>query len=202
MDMYTIPSRHTVNGNRKQVSITNPFGNDRSFGKPNQYLGRIVFACLILLSYASINAVYANASVIEEGKTVTIQYTLMLDDGTVLVSNVGKDPLVYQQGSNQILTSLENELTGLQVNDTKKVALSPEQAFGPVDPQAFLKVKPEEVPEDSRKAGVQLVAQDTSGNQHLVRVHEVHDEHIVLNLNHPLAGKHIVFDVHILDIAE
>lgn len=182
--------------------VTDLLENELLNGKLNQCLGVIMLACLVLLANATISVAQAGPNVIEEGKTVTIQYTLKLDDGAVVVSNVGKDPLIYQQGRNQILAPLEKELIGLKVNDTKKVALSPEQAFGPVDPKAFIEVKLEEVPEDSRKAGAPLVVEDTSGNQRPIRVHEVHDDHVVLNLNHPLAGEHVVFNVRILEIVE
>ena len=70
---------------------------------------------------------------IAAGKRVALEYTLTLEDHTVFHTNVGKDPLVYTHGSNQIVPGLEKQLTGLQVRDTKEVEVSPEDGYGALD---------------------------------------------------------------------
>ena len=142
----------------------------------------------------------AEAIVVEEGRTVSIEYTLVLEDGTTADSNVGKDPLVYRQGGSQILPALEQALLGLEVDDTKEVTLPPEKSYGVVDPDAFQKVEATAIPEDGRRVGAQLVSEDEAGNRRLVKVHEIHDDWIVLDLNHPLAGRTLRFDLKILAI--
>ena len=141
---------------------------------------------LVLLFQSHVRAEEKGESpMIENGKTVTIEYTLKLNDGTTADTNVGGNPLVYEQGANQILPALEAELLGLQVEDTKRVTLSPEQGYGPVDPEAFREVETGSVPEDARQVGILLIAQDPMGNKRPVRVHEVKEGTIVLDLNHP-----------------
>lgn len=137
---------------------------------------------------------------IEDGKQVSIEYTLALDDGQIVDSNVGKEPLTYQHGQGQIIPGLERHLAGLNVDDTKKVTLAPEEGYGPVNPKAFQDVKPETVPEDARQVGMMLVASDKGGSQRPIRVHEVHADRIVLDLNHPLAGRNLNFEVRIIAI--
>jgi len=138
--------------------------------------------------------------VVKAGNTVSIEYTLTLDDGSTADSNVGGEALVYEQGAEQILPALEAALVGLSVGDTKTVDLTAEQGYGPVHPEGFHTVPLEQIPEEARSAGAQLVSVDEQGNQRPVRVHEVREEEIVVDLNHPLAGQALHFDVKILAI--
>lgn len=138
--------------------------------------------------------------VIAEGREVTIEYKLTLEDGSVADSNVGRDPLVYEQGAGQILPGLEHALEGLKVNESKQVTLPPDEAYGEVNPEAFQEVSSEMIPEEGRREGAMLLAEDPSGGKRPVRVHEVKDGTIVLDLNHPLAGRTLTFDVRVLRI--
>ena len=163
-------------------------------------IGLLVLTVVASLSGSAVRAEQAEAIVVEEGRTVSIEYTLALEDGTTAESNVGKDPLVYRQGGSQILPALEQALLGLEVDDTKEVTLPPEKGYGVVDPDAFQKVEATAIPEDGRRVGAQLVSEDEAGNRRLVKVHEIHDDWIVLDLNHPLAGRTLRFDLKILAI--
>ncbi len=138
--------------------------------------------------------------VIENGKEVSIEYTLKLDDGTTVDTNVGEDPLVYTQGSSQILPALEEALAGHMVGDNKAVKLTAEQGYGAVNPEAYQEVELDTVPEDARTVGTMLVATDPDGQQQPIKVHEVKENTIVLDFNHPLAGQALNFEIQILDI--
>ena len=142
----------------------------------------------------------ANTPVVENGKQISIEYTLKLDDGSTADTNVEREPLVFVQGSNHILPAFEAALIGLKVGESKAVKLSPEDGYGIVNPDAFRTVKTESIPEGSRKVGATLIAQDGQGNRSSVRVIEVREQEIVLDLNHPLAGQNLNFDVRILAI--
>lgn len=137
---------------------------------------------------------------IENGNSVSIEYTLKLDDGSTVDSNVDGDPLTYTQGSSQILPALEEALLGLEVGDSKQVDLTAEQGYGPIDPRGYQEVETDRVPEDARTVGTMLMASTPEGQQQPIRVHEVKDDLIVLDFNHPLAGEALHFDVKILGI--
>lgn len=137
---------------------------------------------------------------VKDGSKVGIEYTLKLDDGSIADTSEGSAPLVYQQGAGQMLPALEQSLAGLAVGDEKKVTLSPEQGYGPIQEELYQSVGIEEIPDDARTVGTLLVAQDARGNQRRVQVREVRDEEIVLDLNHPLAGKTLFFEVKIVSI--
>lgn len=137
---------------------------------------------------------------IEEGRTVSIEYTLKLDDGTTADTNVGGDPLVYEQGAAQMLPAFEREVAGMTVEETRTFSLEPTEGYGQLQPELRQEVEAEVVPEQARQKGAQLVSEDPSGNRHLVTVHEVRDESVVLDLNHPLAGENLHFEVKVIGI--
>jgi FKBP-type peptidyl-prolyl cis-trans isomerase 2 len=142
----------------------------------------------------------AEPAKVADGRKVSIEYTLVLDDGSTADSNVGEAPLVYQQGAEQILPALEAALEGLAVNDTRKVTLAPEQGYGPVDPKATKQVPIAEIPEAARKVDAVLIGVDAEGNQRPVRVRKVDAEQVTLDLNHPLAGRTLTFDVKVVKV--
>lgn len=137
---------------------------------------------------------------IDNGNSVSIEYTLKLNDGTTVDTNVGEDPLTYKQGGSEILPALEDALAEHNVGDTKEVKLTAEQGYGPINTEAFQEVELEMVPEDARTVGTMLVATDPEGQQQPIKVHEVREESIILDFNHPLAGETLNFDVKILAI--
>jgi FKBP-type peptidyl-prolyl cis-trans isomerase 2 len=136
--------------------------------------------------------------VIENGKMVEFEYQLSLEDGTVVESNFDEDdPIQYVQGSGQILAALEAALEGLTENDRKSVRLSAEEAYGIVNPEAFQEVPRDRIPEELLAVGAQLQAPGYDGP---IRVHEIHEDFVVLDFNHPLAGQALTFDIRIVSI--
>jgi FKBP-type peptidyl-prolyl cis-trans isomerase 2 len=161
----------------------------------------LTVVCAALFSISSMLHAEEN-KVITEGSKVSLEYTLALDSGETVDSNAGEDqePLVYTQGNNEIIPALEKELDGLAEGDEKQVTLEPEQAYGEVNPEAYQEVPLEQIPENARQAGQLLIMQDQQGNQQQIRISEIREETALLDLNHPLAGETLHFDVKILDI--
>ncbi len=137
---------------------------------------------------------------IENGSSVSIEYTLKLDDGTAVDTNVGKDPLTYKQGAGQVLPALEAALAGHRVGDAKAVRLTAEQGYGAIDPEAYREVDLEVVPEGSREVGSAIIARNSEGLETPIRVHEVREHSIILDFNHPLAGQALNFDIKVVKI--
>jgi FKBP-type peptidyl-prolyl cis-trans isomerase SlyD len=142
----------------------------------------------------------ASALIIEDGSMVQLEYTLSDDAGTVIDSNKGQPPLSYTQGDHQILPGLEKQLAGLRPGQEKKVVLKPDEAFGPVDPAAQTEVAKSALPPDALVVGAQLMARNAAGEGRPVVVKEIKENTVVVDLNHPLAGKTLVFDVKVLGI--
>lgn len=137
---------------------------------------------------------------IQNGKKVSLEYTVFLADGTQIDTNIGEDPLVFVLGQNQVFPALESELLGLKVGDTKQIILEADQAYGPVVPEAFREVEAKTVPSQYRFAGAVLGVQDPAGGVYPIRVYRVNDEKIVLDFNHPLAGQTLRFDVKVVKV--
>jgi len=170
-----------------------------------QLLARVV-CCSVLLLATSYSLVLAEAQEgtlpmsISDGKTISMEYTLTLEDKKVLDTNVGGAPLNFKQGSHQIIPGLETALEGMKVGESKQVTVAPEQGYGPVNPQAVQEVPIDKIPEEARKVGAQLQGKDAQGRMVHPRVTEVKEQVVLLDFNHPLAGKELFFDVKILDI--
>ena len=137
---------------------------------------------------------------IENGKQVAIEYSVFLDDNTKIDSNVGKDPLIFLFGADQILPALEESLSGLEVGDSREVTLPPEKAYGAVNPDAYKEVESKLIPEDLRFEGALLVVSDEQFGEMLIRVESLKGDQVVLDFNHPLAGKTLKFDVRVIDV--
>lgn len=142
----------------------------------------------------------AEALVVGSGRKVSIEFTLSADAGKVTESNVGKKPLAYQHGSGQMPPALEAELVGLAAGASKEVDLTAEQGYGPVRQELFHTVDAASIPEDARSVGSVVIAQSQAGEKRPVRVHEVKGDKIVLDMNHPLAGKKLHFAIKILSV--
>jgi len=108
--------------------------------------------------------------------------------------------LTYIQGAGQIVHGLEKELAGLKVGDQKKVQVKPEEGYGQPDPKAFQEIPKEKVPPDAHKVGAMLMTKSPQGQAVALRVSKIKEKTIVVDFNHPLAGKTLNFDVKIVDI--
>lgn len=140
------------------------------------------------------------AAVVGDGRSVSLEYTLKLDDGSTADSNVGGEALVYEHGKEQILPALEKQLAGLEVGDTKKVDLSAEEGYGQKRDDLIRDVPLEQIPEEGRFAGARLVSQGPSGQPILAHVVSLTETTAKVDLNHPLAGEALHFEVKILAI--
>ena len=137
---------------------------------------------------------------ISEGNIVYLEYSAELVDGTVVSSNVGKDPVVYEAGGKKVLPALDRALRGRRAGESGTVRLSAAEAYGRVDESLFVEVPLASLPEDARKAGAVLMAENSAGEKQRVAVLEVRGEQAVIDYNHPLAGEEIIYYVRILDV--
>jgi FKBP-type peptidyl-prolyl cis-trans isomerase 2 len=137
---------------------------------------------------------------IKHGQKVSLEYTVFLDDGTQVDTNVGEAPLVFTLGSNQLFPALEEAILALNVGDTRQVVLRAEDAYGPIVPDAFREVDLETLPSTYRFEGAVLGVQDPNGGVYPIRVHAISQEKAVLDFNHPLAGKSLRFDVKVVHV--
>jgi FKBP-type peptidyl-prolyl cis-trans isomerase SlyD len=139
-------------------------------------------------------------SQIEEGSIVSIEYTLTDDSGKVIDSSAGKEPLTYIHGAGQIVKGLERELNGLKVGDQKKVNVKPEDGYGMPSEKAVQEIPREKIPAEALKEGETLMMKAPDGRAIPIKIAKVNEKTVVVDLNHPLAGKTLHFDVKVKDI--
>lgn len=139
---------------------------------------------------------------IQNGRKVPLEYTLTVD-GEVVDSSEKHGPLQYTHGEGQIISGLADRLEGLQEGAEKTIEVSPEQAYGKMNPEAFKEFPKSSLPQDLEpKVGMLLQVQRQNGQAVPAKISEVKEDSIILDLNHPLAGKTLTFDVKILSVEE
>jgi FKBP-type peptidyl-prolyl cis-trans isomerase 2 len=138
--------------------------------------------------------------VVSEGKSVKVHYTLTVD-GKVVDSSNGREPLQFKAGSHEMIPGFEKGVMGMKVGEKKSFKVSPEEGYGPENPKAIQNIPKNQLPPDiTPKAGMTLYAQGKNGQRVPVRVIEVKEDVVVMNFNHPLAGKTLNFDVEVVEI--
>ena len=137
---------------------------------------------------------------IENGKKIKFDYTLKVD-GQVVETSEGKEPLEYTHGSGDIIPGLETQLVGLKVGDSKNVVVEPKDAYGEIQPDATKDFPLTSFPEDFKPAvGMVVQLEDDKGNVAPAMIKEIKEDKVILDFNHPLAGKTLEFDVKVVAI--
>ncbi|MEL7150173.1 MAG: peptidylprolyl isomerase [Pseudomonadota bacterium] len=137
----------------------------------------------------------------KSGDTVKIHYTGTLSDGSTFDSSEGRDPLEFTLGAGQVIPGFDKAVTGMSAGDSQTVNIPSGDAYGAHDPngrQAFPRDQvPENVPLD---IGTRLQLSGPQGQPIMVTVAEVSDTEVILDANHPLAGKDLTFEIELVEI--
>jgi FKBP-type peptidyl-prolyl cis-trans isomerase SlyD len=137
---------------------------------------------------------------VSNGKVISLEYTLKLEDGEVVDTNVGGDPLTYTHGANQIIRGVESAVEGMELGQAKQAVVSPTEGYGEADPKSFAEVPKDRLPKEIQ-VGTQLHGKDAGGREIRPIVSAIKDETVVLDFNHPLAGKTLYFDLKVVNIS-
>jgi FKBP-type peptidyl-prolyl cis-trans isomerase SlpA len=138
---------------------------------------------------------------VDVGSTVTLHLALTLEDGSVAESTFDDEPLTFTMGDGTLVHGLELALYGLRPGDTQRLALYPEQAFGQYDPERIHRLPRAAFPADIELIPGNIIAFDTpEGDEIAGTLLSLDDRTVEVDLNHPLAGRRIIFDAEILDV--
>ena len=137
---------------------------------------------------------------VQNGDTVTVNYTGRLVDGTVFDSslNEGREPLVVKLGEGNLIKGFENGLIDMIVGDKKTVEIEVEEAYGVYNDYMIQEVPKEQMPGDV-EVGTPLQASTQMGVVNFI-VKEVKEDVVILDANHPLAGEKLIFDLEVLEV--
>jgi FKBP-type peptidyl-prolyl cis-trans isomerase 2 len=140
---------------------------------------------------------------VKENNTVKVNYTGKLSDGQVFDTSEGKEPIEFTLGQGQLIPGFEKGLIDMELNEKKTITVAKDEAYGDVNKDLIQEVKKTELPQDmTPEVGMGLVSKSPDGQEMNLMVVEVKDETIVIDGNHPLAGKDLVFDLEVLEIKE
>jgi len=144
-------------------------------------------------------------STISAGKHVTLDYVLCDEDGDVIQRSIEPNvgPLRYVHGYSPILPGLHSGLEGLGLGEQKQVRVPPEEAYGLADEEGIFPVERSELPDpENVKFGDEIIGEDEDGNEFAMHIIEVHDDHVIVDTNHPLAGFTLIWDVTVREIRD
>ncbi|WKD87007.1 FKBP-type peptidyl-prolyl cis-trans isomerase SlyD [Polaribacter huanghezhanensis] len=140
---------------------------------------------------------------VKENNTVKVNYTGKLSNGQIFDSSEGKEPLEFTLGQGQLIPGFEKGVIDMKLNEKKTITVAKEEAYGEIHDHLKQEVKRTELPQDlAPEVGMGLVSKSPDGQEMNLRVVEVKDESIVIDGNHPLAGKDLIFDIEVVAIKE
>ncbi|MDA8088055.1 MAG: peptidylprolyl isomerase [Nitrospiraceae bacterium] len=160
----------------------------------------VLFSALVLLAAFPGSRSWA-ANVVANGKIIKVQYTLTVD-GKVIDSSLKRGtPLQFKVGAHQVVPGFEKALIGMKIGEKKSFKVSPEEGYGPVNPNAIRAVPKNKLPKNIKPVtGMVLYTRTPSGQVVPVKVIGVKKKSVTIDFNNPLAGKTLNFKVKVVDI--
>lgn len=138
-----------------------------------------------------------------EGDEVQVHYTGKLEDGTVFDSSEDGEPLSFKIGENRVIPGFEQAVTGMEPGDTKTAEVEPEQAYGEHREDMVMEMDRDQIPgEVDPEVGQQLQLRLENGQTVPVLITALGEDTVTIDANHPLAGRTLIFDIEVVDVAE
>ena len=139
---------------------------------------------------------------VKNGCNVKVHYVGRLNDGSEFDSSHSRgETLDFTVGSGNLIKGFNDALVGMKKGQTKQVTLSPDQAYGNINPQAVTVAPKTAFPDDfDFNVGERVYGQSPQGQPMMALIKEVQENNVVLDLNHPLAGKDLTFDIELIDV--
>ena len=157
-----------------------------------------MFLVVIVLGFLIIGG---NGNMIEKGSKIKLHYTGTLEDGTVFDSSKDKEPLEFEVGAGQVIPGFDEGVIGLKAGEKKTINIPANKAYGQYDEKRMGEYPKENVPKDMElKVGAKMFLQSPDGGVALATIKEIKEEVVLLDLNHPLAGKDLTFEVEIIEV--
>lgn len=139
---------------------------------------------------------------VKSGLFVSVDYKGTLGNGDVFDSSHGRPPLEVQIGGDQLIKGFEDALLGMSLNEKKTFTLAPEEAYGLRDDSQQRSFPMSEIPPGMNPEVGQTIALSSPDGQHIpATISEVTDEQVTIDLNHPLAGQSLTFEIEIVGIS-
>ncbi|MDR9500967.1 MAG: peptidylprolyl isomerase [Desulfurivibrionaceae bacterium] len=139
---------------------------------------------------------------IEAGNKISVHYTGTFEDGEVFDSSKESSPLSFEVGAGQMIQGFDQAVLGMNQGDCKKFTLTPEEAYGPRNEELLIDIPNANFPEDLKlEEGMMLQMTNQDGQPVPATVAEINEESVKMDVNHPMAGKTLIFDIEIVEVA-
>ena len=140
-------------------------------------------------------------SQVKMNDTIKVHYTGKLADGQVFDSSENREPLEFTVGSGMLIPGFENGVVDMKVSEKKTIEIPMAEAYGPVNDELFQEVEKAQLPPDIKpEVGLGLMSKAPDGSEMPLTISEVREESIIVDANHPLAGKDLTFDIEVVSI--
>lgn len=140
-------------------------------------------------------------SQVKKDDVVKVHYTGTLKDGQVFDSSLEREPLEFKVGAGQMIPGFEKGVLEMGLNEKKTIEIPADEAYGQVKDDLFQEIDKEQLPDNiDPKVDMALAAQMPDGRTQQLRISEVKEDSIVVDANHPLAGKDLTFEVEVVQI--
>ena len=136
----------------------------------------------------------ASLQAVKAGDSIAVDYTGTFENGTVFDSSAGRGPLEFVAGQGQMIKGFDDAVIGMKLGEEKTMTIKPEDAYGSWDQKNVVEVPVANIPNNT-KAGDMLYAGTRS-----VRVLQINETAAIIDANHPLAGKTLIFKIKIVNI--
>lgn len=138
---------------------------------------------------------------VKNGDTVRVHYHGRLTDGTTFDTSEGRDPLEFEVGKGMVIKGFDDALVDMAIGEKKTVNIPVDHAYGQRNNDMMMEYPKAEFPDDmTPEVGQELQMSDNSGNVFPVKIAEVNENTVLLDANHPLAGKDLIFDIEVVSI--
>lgn len=139
----------------------------------------------------------------KNGDVVKVHYTGKLTSGDQFDSSEGRDPLQFTVGAGQMIPGFDQAIPGMNVGEKKTVTISPKDAYGEKIDEAIIEFPKANIPAEMKiEPGIKLQLRNEAGQPVPVVVTDIKDDVVVLDANHELAGKELIFNIELVEIGE
>lgn len=139
---------------------------------------------------------------VENNSVVRVHYTGTLEDGSIFDSSKDRKPLEFKVGAGNMILGFEKAVMGMVKGEKKTVTLPSKEAYGDIQTNLIQEISNSHLPDDLKpQVGMELISETTDGHRAIVKINEVRTDSIVIDANHPLAGKDLTFEIELIEIS-
>lgn len=143
----------------------------------------------------------ANSTVVAKGSKVSVEYTGSFEDGTVFDTSQGREPISFTVGNGQVIKGFDDAVVGMKNGEQKKISITPSEGYGSRDEKLHQQVPRSVFPQEMKlEKGMGFSFKTPTGQVIHATITEANAEAVTVDMNHPLAGRDLIFDLKVVDI--